>query len=126
MIPDSIIIVDDEFDLVESFSDYFGLRGYNVVGTGYNGLDAVNLYKKYRPDVVLMDISMPKYDGIYGLVNIKKIDSNAKIILITGNDIYSVAEKIKSFNLVKLLQKPCSPSKLEKILKSVSSVNIHT
>lgn len=45
------------------------------------GIDAVNLYKLHKPDVVIMDITMPEMDGITAVGQIKEIDSGAKIIM---------------------------------------------
>lgn len=79
-----VIIVDDEVDLATVLSDYLVIKGIDVVGTGVNGRDAVDLCIKHRPDFVILDLSMPDFDGFYALEEIYKIDSAAKIIVITG------------------------------------------
>ena len=118
----SVVVIDDEDDLLEVISDYLKLKGFNVVGTGHNGLEAVQLYEEYRPNLVLMDISMPNYDGIYGIEHIKRIDHDAKIIILTGYWDETMEQKIKPFNIVKILQKPCSLRELEQVLKSVYNI----
>ena len=42
----SVIVIDDNVDTLESLSDYLSLRGFDILGCGENGLDAVQLYKK--------------------------------------------------------------------------------
>ena len=78
------IVVEDDIELRELFVEL--LRAYNieVVGTGSNGKEAEELYQIHHPDVVFMDISMPLYDGYYGIGRIKEHDKNAKIIVISG------------------------------------------
>jgi len=54
------IVVDDEKDVLDVFCEYLSVKDINVLATGNNGLDAVNLYKRFKPDVVLMDLIMPQ------------------------------------------------------------------
>lgn len=115
------MVIDDDDDLLEGMSEYLTLKGFNVVGTGHNGLEAVQLYEEYRPNLVLMDISMPNYDGVYGLEHIKRIDPDAKVIILTGNWDQTIEQKIRPFNVTKVLQKPCSLGQLEQILKSIGN-----
>ena len=80
----NIIIVDDDKDTVDSLTQFMDLEKINVVGQGYNGEEAYQLYKEKKPDVVLLDMKMPEYDGAYAIKKIKEEDQNAKIIVITG------------------------------------------
>ena len=82
----SLIIVDDQLSIVELCTDYLKSHGLEVLGVGYDGNDAVALYKRLKPDVVLLDMNMPVYDGTYAICEIKKINPNAKII-VCGADI---------------------------------------
>ena len=65
-----------------------------VLGVAYDGKNEVGLCKKYSPDAVMMDLSMPNFDGLYGLENILKLDSNAKVIMHTVNSKYESVEKL--------------------------------
>jgi len=49
-----------------------------------NGEDAINAYKKFKPELSFMDVNMPKVDGIEALHSILRFDRNAKIIMISG------------------------------------------
>ncbi len=84
------IIVDDDLDTVEVFSQYLRLKGIDVVGTGYNGKEAFELYQELKPDVILLDMKMPEFDGKYAIDKIKKFDPNAKIIVVTGYHDYQI------------------------------------
>jgi two-component system chemotaxis response regulator CheY len=59
-------------------------HGYDVVAQCTNGKDAVTEYKKLKPDIVLMDLAMPKKDGVTAIKEIIEFDSNAKIIAVSA------------------------------------------
>ena len=83
MININIIIIDDDPLVVESLKTIISANGINVLAVGYDGNDAIELYKKYRPDVILMDIRMENLNGIRAAKNILEEYSQAKILLIT-------------------------------------------
>ena len=64
---------DDNEDIVYSMTELLEIYGIDVVGKGYNGLEAVELFEKFSPDVVLLDLMMPQYDGLYALRKIREI-----------------------------------------------------
>jgi len=115
----SLVVIDDNVDTLESITDYLKLKGFDVLGCGRNGLEAVELYKKFRPDIVLLDLAMPEFDGFYGLEHIKKINSHAKVVILTGVNDEVNEKKIKVYNVTKILEKPCSLKQLEKVLKTL-------
>lgn len=80
-----ILIADDERMICEWLE--FCIKEnpeYEIVGIANNGEQALNLYKKLSPDLVLSDIKMPVMDGLELLKEIKKIDSNAAFVLLTA------------------------------------------
>lgn len=117
----SVILIDDDEDILELLSEYLLLEDFNILGTGTDGLQAVNLYTKLKPDFVLMDIAMPNYDGLYGLEHIKKIDSNASVIVLTGNSDKSITQKIMQLKPTMVLEKPYPVEKLVSLLKSIKN-----
>lgn len=78
-----IIIVDDDPLVVNSLKTIVNASGIEVLAVGYDGLEAVELYKKHRPDLILMDIRMEKLNGIEATREIMEHDPDAKILLIT-------------------------------------------
>ena len=78
-----IIIVDDDYLVVNSLKTILSANGMEVLGEGYDGEEAVKLYQKHRPDLILMDIRMEKMNGIEATERILELDSDAKILLIT-------------------------------------------
>lgn len=80
----SIVIADDDEDLVETVSTLLEERKIKVIGKAYNGEEASKLYFELKPDVILLDLNMPNYDGHYAIEKIKQEDPNAKIIVISA------------------------------------------
>lgn len=83
MIKMNVIIVDDDPLVVESLKTIISANGINILAVGYNGNDAVKLYEKHKPDLILMDIRMENLNGIEAAKKILKMDPEAKILLIT-------------------------------------------
>ncbi len=81
MVSARVLIVDDAAFMRMMIKDILSKNGFEVVGEGANGLEAVDRYKDLRPDIVTMDITMPEMDGINALKEIKKVDPAAKIIM---------------------------------------------
>ena len=100
------IIIEDDIELCEVEKELLELNDITVISIGNNGLEAVEMYDKFRPDIVLMDVRMPKYDGIYGLENIRKINPKAKIIMITAESNEDTIQKIKDLSASALMSKP--------------------
>lgn len=80
----TVIVIDDDRDTVDIFSEYLKLHGMEVVGKGYNGKEAVDLYSEHKPDITILDMKMPEYDGKYAIDEIRAINPEAKIIVVTG------------------------------------------
>lgn len=73
-----ILIVDDEVDLVETVRFPLEMEGYHVL-VSYNGEDALNLARKENPDLILLDLMLPKLDG-YKVCRLLKFDDRYKHI----------------------------------------------
>ena len=76
-----VLIVDDAAFMRMMVKDILTKNGFEVIGEASNGLKAIEMYKKERPDVVIMDITMPEMDGIEAVKAIKGYDPTAKIIM---------------------------------------------
>ena len=91
-----ILVVDDAQFLRMRIKKILAGNGHDVV-EAENGAMAVDVYQDIKPDVVLMDITMPEMDGLTALKEIKALDENAAIVMLTALGQESVVlEAIKS------------------------------
>lgn len=77
----NVLICDDAAFMRMMIKDILSKNGYNVAGEAENGARAVERYAELKPDLVLMDITMPEMDGIQALKAIKSSDPGAKVIM---------------------------------------------
>lgn len=76
-----VLIVDDAAFMRMMIKDILEKNGFQVIGEANNGLKAVEIYKKEKPDIVTMDITMPDMDGIEAVKVIRAFDPAAKVIM---------------------------------------------
>lgn len=76
-----VMICDDAAFMRMMIKDILTKNGYNIAGEAENGAKAVEKYNELKPDLVLMDITMPEMDGIQALKKIKEADPGASVIM---------------------------------------------
>ncbi|MBQ9511984.1 MAG: response regulator [Lachnospiraceae bacterium] len=77
----NVLVCDDAAFMRMMIKDILSKNGYNIAGEAENGAKAVEKYNELKPDLVLMDITMPEMDGIQALKAIKQGDPNATVIM---------------------------------------------
>ena len=114
-----ILFVEDEVDLCIVFKSYFGKRGFEVSTTD-DGRLALDIIKKSRPDVVILDITIGKDNGVEILKELRRYDKDTKVIMMTGQR-YSEDEikKITSMGLSGYYEKPILLEEVEKFVLDV-------
>jgi len=113
----TVIIVDDEQDIKETFSEILTLNGIQVVATASDGKEGVEKYRIFKPDIILVDIMMPNYDGFYALEHLKKEFPNSNIVVITGDINSETQIRLKNMKDIKILLKPISFDTLLSLFK---------
>ncbi|NOQ30932.1 MAG: response regulator [Helicobacteraceae bacterium] len=112
----SVLIVDDSLLIRKQLRSILEKLEIKVLGDAKDATEAIQLYRQLKPDFVTMDITLDKIDGIEAVKRIKKIDPEAKIIMVTS---YGQEEKV--FKSIKAgaksyLLKPIIVEKLVSIL----------
>ncbi len=79
-----ILIVDDAAFMRMMLKDILTKNGFEVVAEAADGVQAVEKYVETKPDLVTMDITMPEMDGIMALKEIRRIDPDAKVIMVSA------------------------------------------
>lgn len=113
-------VIDDDKDTVEVFVEYLKLLGVDVVAVGYDGKQASEIYKKYRPDVLFLDMLMPEYDGVYGLQEIRAMNKNAHVVMITADINKDAEERLEGMHPTEIIFKPFDMDKLKTILAKIT------
>lgn len=80
----TVLIVDDSRTSRKMLREILEKGHHEIIGEALNGEEGYLKYKELKPDLVTMDITMPKMDGIESLSLIKKIDENSKVVMITA------------------------------------------
>jgi len=115
-----ILIVDDAIFMRKMLSDILVKDGHEIAGEAENPKEAINLYKKIKPDVVTMDIIMPEIDGIDANKAIKEIisfDPNARILMVSAmGQQETVVEAIQA-GAKDFIVKPFQPSNVTSAVK---------
>lgn len=80
----TILIADDSAFMRKWLRNILEKHAYVVIAEAANGIDAVRLYQKHHPEMVLLDIIMPVTDGLTALKKIKQLDQCANIIIVSS------------------------------------------
>ncbi|MCM1466634.1 MAG: response regulator [Alistipes sp.] len=113
----TVLIVDDSKTSRKILRGILEGAGHVIVGEGVNGEEAFLRYKELRPDIVTLDITMPKMDGLEALQILKKQDENARIIMITALGQKEKMIQAVKFGATEFITKPFED---EDVLKAVN------
>jgi len=116
----TVIVVDDESDVSEVLCEFLKMKGIQVVGRGNNGHEAFELFKKFKPDIVLMDLVMPNYDGFYGLEKIRELDPKSKIVIISASLTTLYVKRLLELKVDSISLKPYDLNDVVEIIHKVN------
>lgn len=111
-----ILICDDEENTRTALGLFFDKKGYSV-GMAKDGLEAIDYIATNAVDLVLLDIKMPKLDGLEALKEIKKLKPETKVIMITGWQSQEYINEAAKLGAYDYLVKPFTRDKLEKLIQ---------
>ncbi len=114
-----VLIADDAAFMRMMIKDILLSNGYEIAGEANNGLKAVELYKKEKPDIVMMDITMPEMDGITAVKEIRKLDPSAKVVMCSALGQQSMVMEAIQSGAKDFIVKPFQPDRVIEALKKV-------
>lgn len=112
-----VLIVDDSQVMREMIGDILKNQGFEVAGEAKDGHEALDQYKKLKPDIVTMDVVMPKEHGIDAVKKIIAVDKNARIIIISGLYQKTLVMEALEAGASDYVIKPFDPSELIETVK---------
>lgn len=114
-------MVDDAAFMRMMLKDILLKGGFEIAGEATNGAEAVRLYQELKPDLVTMDITMPEVDGITAVKEIKKIDPNAKVVMVSAMGQQAMVIEAIQAGASDFIVKPFQPDRVLEALKKALS-----
>lgn len=115
----SILVADDSDAIRLVLKDILEVGQHSVVGEASDGQEVVEKYSELKPDLLLLDLAMPKKDGYTALKEIIQLDPDAKIILITAADDQKIINQCLTAGAKAYVSKPFD---FDNVLKVISSI----
>ena len=113
-----VLVVDDDPMMKSVLRLVLNEIGAEVVGEAENGSEAVDLFKEHSPDVTLLDFEMPVQNGFQTLTDIRKLNSESPIVMLTGNDNPAIAGACIGHGANDYIGKGQTPAELLEVLRS--------
>lgn len=115
-----LMIVDDAAFMRVTIKKMIENENFEIVAEACDGYDAIQKFKQYMPDIITMDITMPNMTGIEALKEIKKINSNVKVIMVSamGQEVL-IRDAVKN-GASSFIVKPFTKDKLIEVLTAMS------
>ncbi len=113
------LIVDDASFMRGSLKFIVETAGHEVVGTAKDGREAIELYKKLKPDLVTLDVLMDEMDGFTALKAIRDIDPAAKVIMVTALGHEEKQAEARELGAVGYIRKPFTMKEVSEEIEKV-------
>jgi two-component system chemotaxis response regulator CheY len=113
----TVLIVDDIAFVRKTLIEILSKANYQVIGEAADGAEAVSLYQKFRPDIVTMDVVMPKMSGIEATRQILKFNEDAKVIIVSAMGQESLVMEAVNVGAKDYILKPFSTDEILKTME---------
>jgi len=117
----SVLIADDSDSIRLVIKDILEIGKHNLVGEAIDGEDAIKKYSSLRPEIMLLDLAMPKKDGLTVVKEIIAKYPDAKIILVTAADNKKIINECLSAGAKTFISKPFDFENVLKIISNIAS-----
>ena len=115
----NIMIADDSDAIRLVLKDILSIGDHTVTGEAKDGAEAVEIFQQVNPDLLLLDLAMPKKDGLAVVKEIIAQNPSAKIILITASDDQKIIQQCLDSGARSFISKPFD---FNNVLKAISDI----
>jgi len=119
----SILVVDDQVGMLETFTDILGDKGYRVT-TAEDGYAAIDKVKKGTFDVIFMDIKMPGINGVQAFREIKKINPKTAVIMMTAYSVEGLVKEAIEEGAYTVIYKPFDIDRVVETIERALKTNL--
>ena len=120
----TILVVEDDVDLNGIYKEILELHEFDV-DTAVNGEEGVKKFIEKKPSLVIMDGDMPILDGYQAFKQIKEIDANANVVIVTGfSEFEPKSQEAIKDGLIKVISKPLGVDELLELAKKYSEIKV--
>lgn len=112
-----ILLIDDAVITLNILTDILEHNNFQVVATAEDGQEGFEKYKETKPDLTIIDITMPKVDGLKGIEMIREFDNNARIIVCSALGQKQTVLKALKAGAIDYILKPFEESKIINCIK---------
>ncbi|MBT8243171.1 MAG: response regulator [Nitrosopumilus sp.] len=120
----TVLVVEDDVDLVGIYREILELHDFDVE-TALDGEEGVKKFIDVKPALVIMDGDMPILDGYQAFKQIKEIDQNANVVIVTGfSEFEPKSQEAIKQGLIKVISKPLGVDELLALAKKYSQIQI--
>ena len=107
-----IMIVDDNAFMRNNLKNVLKNAGFDVVAEATDGIEAVAAYQADKPDLVTMDITMPNMDGVQALKELKTLDPEARVIMVSAMGQEALVVEAITSGAADFVVKPFEPTRV--------------
>ena len=118
-----VLIVDDALFMRRMLADILKKEGFEICGEAENGKEGIDKYAELKPDVVTMDIVMPKMEEIDGVAAVREIikrDPQAKIVIVSAMGQHALVVEAIQAGAKDFIVKPFQPSRVIEAIRRVA------
>jgi DNA-binding response OmpR family regulator len=115
-----LLLIEDHAPLGRVLVEALSAAGYTV-DLAIDGENGVDLFRTRRPDVVLLDLSLPRLPGTAVLAELRRLDPSVPVLVLSGDTSEAVVDRLRERGVVACLQKPISLEEIERRLSAVLS-----
>ena len=116
-----ILVIDDNIELLDYFKEFFTIYSYEII-LAEDGKTGVKKFIEYKPDIVITDMRLPDINGDEVVKQIKKLDKDIPIIVITGYSDQEMIINAMKNGAIDLLKKPFKPKDLHYLINKIETL----